>query len=817
MLRTSFNEGWTVEEARLMEMAPGADQKKVTLPHDITIEQRRKECPSDASAEETKQQALAGGWPSGFYKYRKEFSVPEGWKNRSVYLEFEGAYRDATVLVDDDFVTHHANGYTSFLIDLKPWLRFGGVNSVSVTVKNSADARWYAGAGLYRPVHLMVGNLVHIAPEGLMVHTERIDKGLAVIGVSFTVKNQDVSRTACSVLTTILDREGREAASDRSRVTVFPGEEVSVRRTLYVENPSLWDEKDPALYTVRVTLLSGEEELDICTDTFGIRTLSADPKNGLLVNGKTVLLRGGCIHEDKGALGLATFDVSEERRVKKLKEAGFNAIRMAHHPASRSLMRACDRYGMYLMDEFSDVWGRGKTRDDYADRFAYSWEEDITSMVRDAYNHPSVILYSIGNEIADIDYGFGGRMSRKLADKVKGLDPYRLTTNCINGLVGLSAMGEQARPEQPPQTENAQGQEGDINVAMTDLVMMMEQLMQSPAVGDAIEESCEAVDISGYNYMTARYELDGQLYPNRVIVGSETYPPEIAANWAKVRRLPYLIGDFTWTAWDYLGEAGIAHTTYGDLPVYKNYPYRSSYDVDLDLTGHRRPLSFYREVVFGQSRGPYLFAQNPEVHGLTPNATPWCWHDVEALWTYEGCEGKETRVEVYADAPLVTLTLNGKEVGRGECTEENEYLMSAESPYESGELEAAAYDETGCEIGRCVLRTAQGESHLVIRTETEKVASGYDNLIYFEVAREDAAGAFDGKECRVQAEVEGSGRLAGLQSGSPVTKDEFFETECDTWQGHLTAIVRPEGEGKLKLKLHCDGNVYESAVVTVTG
>ncbi len=810
MIRKSFNENWTVEEAQLMEMMPGEGFHPVTLPHDATIEHARKKCGEACTKENQKQQALSGGWPSGFYKYRKEFWVPATWKNKAIYLEFEGAYRDASVLVDDDFAVHHANGYTPFLVDLKPFLRYDGMNHVSVTVKNDADARWYAGAGLYRPVHLFEGGLLHITPNGLKVHTERVEQDLATICCAFTVRNMDYNRTACTAVLGIKDASGTLVASDRMAITVFPGETSVFHSRLYVSTPSLWEEDHPALYTISIVLQKNGEELDLAEEVFGIRTLSVDPRNGLLVNKKPVLLRGGCIHEDKGTFGMATFDEAEERRVKKLKAAGFNALRMAHHPASRALMRACDKYGIYLMTEFSDVWGRGKTRDDYADSFAAYWEKDVAAMVCDAYNHPSVIMYSIGNEIPDIDYGFGGRISRLLADRIKALDPYRLTLNSVNGVVGLGAMGEQSRPMQSPQQS---GGEGDINVAMTDLVLMMEQLMQSPMVGDATQESFAAVDVAGYNYMEARYEMDGQLYPNRVIVGSETYPPIIAKNWTKVKALPHLIGDFTWAAWDYLGESGIAHTTYGKEPVYKPYPYRSAYAGDFDIIGNRRPISYYRQVVFGKATGPYLFAQNPKIHGLTPNKTPWCWHDVEALWSYPGEEGKETTVEIYAQAAGVELFLNGKKIANGACTEENEFIFTCDVAYEPGELSAIAYDENHVEIGSCALRTPDGDMRIKAIPEVHKAQVGFDHFIYFEISREDCSGSFVGTESRIQVQLDGPGELIGLASVAPTSRDEFFENEADTWMGRLLAVVRPVDAGQIYLRLHTEGKEYISEAV----
>ncbi|WP_044297373.1 glycoside hydrolase family 2 TIM barrel-domain containing protein [Robinsoniella peoriensis] len=818
MIRQSFNEGWTVETAQLMEMTPASDKKEVTLPHDKTIELRRRACPEDVSADVKKQEALSGGWPTGTYKYRKEFEVPLEWMDKWIYFEFEGAYRDAHVLVDDDFVLHHSNGYTPFVVEAKPFLRFGKTNNISVILKNGADSRWYAGAGIYRPVHILVGELMHISPEGVRLHTLSTDQNSAVVEAVFKVRNKSYLRKTLTVVTTLYDSRGNEAAVNKMPVTVFPGEEEQFVQKFLVVNPQLWDADHPVRYQSVTILSDGDNEVDRCEEWFGIRTMQLDAKKGLRINGNNVLLRGGCIHADHGPLGMATFYVSEERRIKKLKEAGFNAIRMAHHPVSRALMEACDRLGMYIMDELTDMWGRGKTPDDYANSFQSSWETDVMAMVHDAYNHPSVIMYSIGNEIADIDYGFGGRMGRKIAGLIKELDPYRYTTNSINGLVGLAAMSDEISPEQDmmqKQPADGDGQGSDINNAMTDLVQMMETIMQMPVVGDSTEESYAAVDIAGYNYMEGRYDLDGQLYPNRVIVGSETYPPKIDYNWTKVKNFPYLIGDFTWAAWDYLGEAGIAHITYGGQSVYKNYPYRAASTGDLDIIGTRNPVSYYREIAFGVKRGPFIAVQKPQYFGEVPNKTPWCWSDSRACWTWPGYEEKNVVVEVYADAAKVVLTCNGKEIGQGICQEEQRYKMEVLTSYEPGELMAVAYDETGTEIGRYSLYTANGMMQLNIQPEVMEVNTGYANLVYFNITRTDRNGNYADSEVRIQAEVEGPGQLIGLSSGAPFTKDEFFDSECDTWNSTLLAIVRPTGEGLIRLRLSCEDGTYYSDMVKV--
>ena len=313
---------------------------------------------------------------------------------------------------------------------------------------------------------------------------------------------------------------------------------TTARRRLYVENPHRWDPDDPYLYTCRVMLSDDGEVLDEDSTTFGIRSLSVDPTRGLLINGAAVLLRGACVHHDNGLLGAATFDRAEERRVELLKAAGFNAIRSAHNPMSKPMLAACDRQGMLVMDETFDMWAEAKSEDDYALRFPEWWEVDVEAMVRKDLNHPSVILYSIGNEIPEAGRPHGARIGRAIAEKIRSLDGTRLITQAISGLLaGGPELIDELRTglaDRVPETDEQTG----VNTAMTNLADRLNNLMVSETIARNSAETISYLDVAGYNYMESRYELDRGLYPNRVIVGSETHPAAIDTLWAAVRRLP---------------------------------------------------------------------------------------------------------------------------------------------------------------------------------------------------------------------------------------------------------------------------------------
>lgn len=798
MEKKMFHKNWNVGTAVLMEMAPPTDLKSVTLPHDAMIEKPRTR---DAASGERK-----GFWPEGAYKYSKQFYVPEEWKDKRIYFVFEGVYNGAVVWINDDYVLRHPNGYTEFVVSADTFLKYGRENVISVLCSSGQDSRWYTGTGIYRPVYLMTGGLVHIKPNGVKT-TVLEHGGKTVLGVDTIIRNADHLKHTLTLDITIRNPQGVTVSGTKALVTVFAGEEQCSHQRITLENPELWDAEHPVLYTCEVKVVEDGVEKDCCEERFGIRCMTLSASDGLRVNGRAVKLRGACLHHDNGPVGAATFETSEYRRIKKLKEAGFNAVRMAHNPASRALLRACDDIGMYVMDEFSDVWGRGKTNTDYSLSFESCWESDVNAMVDKDYNHPCVIMYSIGNEIPDVGSPVGSAWGRKLANRFRQLDNSRYTINCINGLVGLAALGSQ-------QAENTN--EGDINQAMVDLVGQMEQIMQMEIVGTCTEESYSCVDIAGYNYMEARYEIDHDLYPERVICGSETYPPKIAKNWEIIKKSDHIIGEFTWTGWDYLGEPGIGRVSYDmSSQAYGQWPYLCAGVGDIDVLGNRRPVSYYREIVYGLSRDPYIAVRRPEHYGEAFHKMPWGWNDVVSGWTWEGYEGKRVVVEVYADAREIALFLNDREIGRQVCSEENRFLFEFDIEYHPGVLMAVAFDQ-GEETGRYSLATADGEMKIEVAAEEEKCEFSETGLVYFDISLADENGTcFHNRTEKVSLEVLGPGVLQGYGSADPLSTELFTDMSRTTYDGRLLAVVRPLGKGRIILRASTEDGIKSEAYVEV--
>ena len=732
-------------------------------------------------------------------------------------------YRDASVRVNGTLVAQRPSGYADFTVQIDHLLHFDRPNEVTVDARAHDDSRWYSGAGIYRNVWLLRGPRVHLVPGSLQVSTPEIDDDVAVVAVCVVVRNQAMTAADAVLRLEVLDRDGTVVAGAEAPVSTVPGDALVARQRLCVEAPHRWGPDDPYLYTCRATLLEGEEEpehLDEDAATFGIRSLSLDPVRGLRVNGETVLLRGACVHHDNGLLGSATIDRAEERRVELLKDAGFNAIRSAHNPLSKPMLDACDRLGVFVMDETFDMWTQAKSQHDYALRFTDWWEADVEAMIRKDFNHPSVVLYCIGNEIPEVGTPMGARTGRAVAEKVRSLDDTRYVTEAISGLLvggpelfALLASGLEEAEASPTE-------ETGVNTAMTNLADRLSDLMSAPVIAKNSAETASCLDAAGYNYMDNRFAIDAASYPNRVTFGSETHPGAIDRGWAAVRAQPQVIGDFTWTGWDYLGEVGIGRTVYNEptsTPANQSftgdYPWRTAWCGDLDIAGHRRPQSYYREIVFGRRADPYVAVQRPEHHGKVAASTPWSWSDSISSWTWAVDEGAPVVVEVYADADEVELLVNGRSLGRQPSGERQRYTSRFETVYEPGVLQAVAW-RGGEESGRSALRSAQGPVVLHAHVDRAVIAADHRDLAYVTLELVDAGGElYTAAERRLAVEVDGPGVLQALGSANPASDEGFTGSTCTTFDGRALAIVRPTGAGRITLRVAADGCEARQVVI----
>ena len=652
------------------------------------------------------------------------------------------------------------------------------------------NSRWYSGSGIYRDVHLLTAEAVYIPDGSLQITTEHLDKDHGVIHVGVSVHNRKPSLQNILVQIDVFAPDGSCVAETKLPVALAGGNLEKLGQRLTIPAPAVWSAETPNLYRCEVRLVQGAQEYDRAEERFGIRALALDSVHGLRVNGETVKLRGACIHHDHGILGAATYYDAEYRRIQKLKEAGFNAIRMAHHPAAPALLRACDELGMYVMDEAFDMWSRPKTDNDYSLHIHTWWRSDITAMVEKDYNHPSVLLYSLGNEIPEIGTAQGVAFRREMAGLVKQLDPTRYCLVSINGV--FAAGGQIGRIMADLMTNTPPGEsDGDVNDFMTVMDTRMDEIVTHPLMSQKLEAAAAGLELVGYNYMTARYESDAKAYPHRVVVGSETYPPEIARNWPLVKKLPGVIGDFTWTGWDYLGEAGLGIPAYrfGEGGFGAQYPCQLAYCGDLDITGFRRPLSYFRELVFGLRRDPYIAVQRPDQYGKPLIKTPWILSDTVSCWTWPGMEEKPVVIEVYAAGDRVELFRNGQSLGCQAAGEAAGFIARFETTYTPGELVAVSY-EGDTIIGKTRLATANELFCLTAESESSEHCSE-DGLIYVNIVHADENGicapCMDGPVTVKEAK---NLQILGFGSGDPKPLYNYLDATITTYNGRALLAAR---------------------------
>lgn len=806
MTTTSFNTGWTVRPkvspyAQLQ--APQADGTPVTLPHDAMITLPRAE------------DAISGGrgayFPGGVFEYSKTFDVPADFADKKVSVEFEGVYRDAMIFVNGVFAGQRPNGYSGFVIALDPYLRYGAPNTIRVDARAHDDSRWYTGAGIYRDTRLIVTSLTHIEHGGLQITTPDIDEERAVVAAGITVRNDSLHTRTVTVATRIDGPDGAQVAESSSPATIRAGESVLVRHRLYVPNPSLWNVETPTLYSAQVAVIEGTEVQDETSSTFGIRELRLDPHHGLRINGESVKLRGACIHHDNGILGAATIRRAEERRVQLLKDAGFNAIRSSHNPLSPAMLDACDQYGMLVMDETFDMWTEGKSSFDYSLSFPEWWERDVEALVAKNFNHPSVIFYSIGNEILETGDPLGSNLGRQIAEKVRSLDSTRFITNGINGFV--AALREVVEMMHAHASEAVTQSEGGVNGLMNSAADFMGQVNASPLVTAKTEESFSVLDVAGLNYGDSRYLIDKELFPDRILVGSETFPPGIAKYWRLVQDNPQVLGDFTWTGWDYLGEVGIGRVQYADVPpVFEApFPWIAAWVGDLDITGHRRPMSYYRETVYGLRTQPFIAVHRPENFGRPRLPGMWAWSDTLPSWTWDACDHSPTEVEVYSDADEIELVINGKSQGRQPCGPGNDYICKFDVQYERGEITAIAHKD-GTETARTTITTVTDEVVLTATPDRTALMADDSELSFIAIEFRDPYGTVDTTVNQpVVVEVDGPANLQGLGSAKPDNPERYDATEHTSFDGRLLAAIRPTGPGTITVTVSSKG--YETVTL----
>lgn len=763
--------------------------RRLNLPHDWSIEDLPNQQPgatagpfSKTSVSTTSTGYAVGG--TGWY--RKKFVLRPEEKAKTVSIQFDGVYRNADVWLNGHHLGFHPYGYTPFVYDLTPYLRPAGQpNVLAVRVRNQGqNTRWYTGSGIYRHVWLTIADPIHVAPWGVAITTPMVSEKAAQVQVKTALENKSATAMPVTVQVSLQTPDGQVVNSTRKTTTVPAGGHTDATQTVSLAQPKRWSVETPYLYRAIVTIWQGNRKADSLSTPFGVRTIHVDAQTGFTLNGKRVLLKGGCVHHDNGPLGAVAIDRAEERKIELLKANGFNAVRSSHNPPSPTFLDACDRLGMLVIDEAFDMWQRPKKPDDYHLDFDAWWERDLTAMIQRDRNHPSVILWSIGNEISERADSSGLAITQKMVDLVHTLDPTRLTTEAI-----CSFWEHTGTP------------------------------------WEASAKAFALLDVGGYNYEWKHYESDHQQAPTRIMVGTETFAKEAFENWQQVEKHPYVIGDFVWTALDYMGETAIGHSllqpkgdkdsTAAVLP----WPWFNAYCGDLDLIGTKKPQSYYRDVVWRNS--PVEMAVHvPIPDGMKETVTNWGWPDERQSWTWsrlEGpdrdgqiqagssAEGKSLQVRVFTRSPQVRLLLNGNLMGE-QTVPDSSIVAVFTVPYQPGTLEAISL-RNGRETGRVALTTASAPHHIRLTADRPMLKAGPDDLAYVTAEVVDVQGrVVPDAAISLSFDVSGAGTLAAVGNGNPTDMASFQQPKRTTFRGRCLAIIRPtDTQGTITVKASATG------------
>ena len=797
---SSFDEDWHF----IKDSLPGAQApdfndtgwRIIDIPHDWSIEDLPEQNGEDIigpfdkfAIDKGSSSYLTGGvgW------YRKNFTIREDDKDKIVYLQFDGVSVRSDVWLNGKHLGFHPYGYTPFYYDLTPWLNPPGQpNVVAVRVKNEGmNSRWYAGSGITRHVWLTLANPVHIdVSSGLYITTPLVTDRSAEVKIETKLVNSGINAENIVLRTVLLDPSGREAATITSNPTIAPGQTKHVIQEIQLNIPSLWSIDEPNLYNAKVSVLINDILVDDVATHFGIRSIEIDAQNGFSINGKPVKIIGGNIHHDNGPLGAASIDRAEERKIELLKRNGFNAIRTAHNPPSEALLDACDKLGMVVINEIFDNWETAKRNQDYHLFFREWWQKDVESWVTRDRNHPSIIIWSIGNEVREAYDSSGLRIARDLTDWIRRFDPSRRVTECFIDFAWM-------RGQKSKWDENRE------HMALFDLI--------------------------GYNYAYKRYEEDHVKYPDRVMVGTETNPPLALENYEMVRKHPYVIGYFVWTAMDNLGEAGRGMPQLIDIVPGTNqsaeagvgfnrdvWPVFTNYQGDIDLIGNRKVPSFYQYVVWGKSKVE-MFVHRPIPEGKREITSSWGFPDELKSWNWTGHDGEKFQVHVYTRSQQVKLELNGKIAGEQNVEQGNSITATFEVQYEAGKLIAHCYDN-GNETASETIETTGKPMAIRLIADRTRIKANRNDLSYIRAEIIDSEGNIvtDADDVVVTFEVKGRGELAGVGSGDPKDMSSFKQAKKKTYQGICLAIIRPETTpGRIHIRASADSLKAASLTISV--
>lgn len=871
MQKIDFNKEWMCRCLTRDEEA-----YPVTLPHDAML--------SEPRTQESTGEGNIGWYIGGDYEYSRNFFVPEEYKDKKVFIEFEGIYHNGEVYINGKKAAYRPYGYTNFYVDTEGFFQYGKENEIKVIARNAdqPNSRWYPGTGIYRPAYLYVGEEKHIPVNGVKIRTLSYDparieivvktsapgevslkiefegsKVLRVIGESTKIGNVNNDRIISSDNKNMQPNGSVQTGENGQKSELVQVEaeknnqaaEYQAIFQLDIPNAKLWNTEHPNLYTCKAVF--DEDEV---TETFGIRELIWNPQVGMTINGERVILRGACFHHDNGVLGACTYPEAEERKMRILKENGYNAVRSAHYPCSKALLDACDRVGMLMMDEYVDVWYIHKTKYDYAGQLADWWKQDLKDMVDKDYNHPSVIMYSTGNEVAETAQKKGIALTGDMTNFLHSLDSTRPVTCGINiffnflSSIGLGVYSDDKAEKSAGNAEKNAAQaagknekkvvksgEKTVNKATENgkkgLGSTKPEKKKKPVgsefyntlaclVGDYFmkcgatlypcdlktKDAYANMDIAGYNYGIFRYKHDLKKYPNRLILGSETFCKDAYSFWKIAKKNKRIIGDFVWAGWDYIGEVGDGAAEYSDYKFEDPATRMTGGNGRIDLNGKPRAEAAYTRVAFERETGPFI-AVNPVYQKEKLRLTGWQLTKALESWAWDGCNGEPAKVEVYARAAQVELFINGKSVGKKKV---KKCRANFNTTYQDGEITAVSYDENGKEINRYSLQTAGKDTVLQVRPEEKTVKP--EGLAFIQLQYTDSKGIWKPMEKHnIKVTVE-NGVLKGLGSPAPYVKGNYTDHTVATYYGEAMAVVQADGNGPVKVTVADEERFYVAEI-----
>lgn len=795
-----FNEGWKfIRNSITGAEQPGYDDSQwlvLDLPHDWSI--------ADLPGEDTHDQigpfskSSPGARSTGFVMggtawYRKHFTLDKAYAGKTVILRFDGVYMESEVWVNGKPAGNHVYGYTPFWFDITPFLnRTGKDNVIAVKVNNTGlNSRWYSGSGIYRNTHLTITDPVHISVWGVHVTTPEISANSADVNLEVTIQNDAEKAIDTRIFVRIIAPDATIAGEAEGSVKINAHGKRMFSNKIVVEGPVLWSVSSPSLYEAEVTVKAGGKIIDQYLQSFGIRSIEVSAEKGFQLNGEPMKLKGGCMHHDNGLLGSAAFDRAEERRVEIMKANGFNTIRTSHNPPSEAFLNACDRQGMLVIDEAFDMWEQPKRTQDYHRFFKTWWKKDVEAMILRDRNHPSVIFWSIGNEIPERADTSGIRIAKSIISYIQQLDTTRPFTNAINGF-----------------SDN------------------------SGSSWDASSGAFELLTVGGYNYQLNQYEADHEKFPDRIMMGTESYPNQTFENWQQVIKHPYVIGDFVWTGMDYLGEAAVGSSQYVSADRQRSYrtgvppagvmpapgatpnatmysrpswPWFNAWCGDIDIAGSKKPQMAYKDILWGNSKLE-MNVHVPIPDGKIESVSMWGWPDEWASWNWKGNEGKPLQVRIFTKGDKVRLELNGKEIGEKAVSVDTKYIAIFYVPYQSGELKAIAF-ENGRKIAVKAIKTSGEAVGIRLVADRNSIRADRNDLSFVTIEAVDENGqVVPDAAIKVKLTITGNGEFAAMGNACPDDMESVNKPVIKTFHGKAQVIIRPfASPGTISLKAESEG------------